>query len=167
MTKSSLSQAELKHALHYDPSTGIFTWIKSGQGRTVGSVAGSVNRNRYRRITINRKLLLAHRLAWLYVYGEWPTGDIDHLNGLRDDNRIINLRDVSRIVNCRNAKKPKTNTSGITGVYWHKRHKNWHAYIRSNGKNVHLGCFACKYRAASVRHLAMEIEGGYTVRHGV
>ena len=164
MNKSSLSQAELQHALHYDPITGIWTWRNPSKfsNYKVGDTAGGCNPLGYICITVNRKFHKAHRLAWLYVHGEWPNGEIDHVNQIRSDNRIKNLRVVSRSENQRNQKIFTNNTSGINGVCWHKASGKW--CVQISGK--YLGLFNCKYKAASVRHFAQEIDGGYTDRHG-
>jgi len=167
MNNASITQSELKDVLHYNPCTGFFTWknwanLPSNRRSKKGPKAGSLS-NGYVQITINKKHYSGHRLAWLYVYGCFPDGQIDHINQEKSDNRIDNLRDVPASVNMKNQKKHKTNTSGITGVSWQKSSGKWCAQIGSRN----LGYFACKFRAASVRHFAMEIEGGYTKRHGV
>jgi len=166
MNNASITQSELKDVLHYAPDTGIFTWIQRGPGRPLSGQAGCVSQG-YRNIRVNKQTYRAHRLAWLYIYGEWPENDIDHINGHGIDNRIDNLRDVSKALNQRNAKRRYNNKSGITGVHWHKAAGKWSAQITVAGKRVYLGSLASIYRAASVRHFAMEIEGGYTKRHGV
>jgi len=166
MNKESLSQDELKRALDYNPDTGIFTWRKKMARRVkVGAVVGH-SRKGYLRVQLYGKFHNLHHLAWFYVYGEWPKGQIDHINGARDDNRVENLRDVDQNVNQRNAKQRKDNKSGITGVSWAANCNKWMAYITVDGKRTTLGFFTDKYRAASVRHLAMELHGGFTERHG-
>jgi hypothetical protein len=81
----------------------------------------------------------AHRLAWFYVHGEFPKCELDHINGVRDDNRISNLRECSRAENMQNAGMFKTNTSGYTGVTWHKQRRKWAAQIWVNNKRMYLG----------------------------
>lgn len=98
-----ITQEELKESLHYDPDTGIFTWRKSKGPAKKGTVAGKIYKSHpYIKIGVCRHSIDAHRLAWLYVYGEWPTMDIDHINRDPTDNRICNLRHVSRSENNRN-----------------------------------------------------------------
>ena len=120
----TLTQNRLKELLHYDPETGIFTWRVSRRGAKSGSVAG-VHDNGYIRIKIDYELYLAHRLTFLYMEGYFPEYHVDHKNRIRDDNRWSNLRHVSRQCNQRNASIAKDNTSGITGVCWHKNNKKW------------------------------------------
>ncbi len=93
----------------------------------------------------------AHRLAWLYEYGEFPKYHIDHINHNRIDNRIANLREVSRIDNQRNQKKSATNKSGFTGVHWHKQAKKWLASITVNCKTIYLGLYEDKNEAICAR----------------
>ena len=137
-----LTQARLKELVHYNPDTGDFVWIKKSKKSTlIGSVAGTKHNQGYRSICINGKRLLAHRLAWLYVFGELPHGFIDHINRDRSDNRLLNLRVVTRSENQQNHKIRKDNTSGVSGVYWAKKDKRWHARIWVNGKTINIGYF--------------------------
>ena len=129
-------------ALHYAPETGTFTWlIGHGRGRTkgIGSVAGSLDWKGYRRIRIVRRAYRAHQLAWLYVYGQWPGMQIDHINRQKDDNRIENLRLVTPAQNKWNSAAPKTNRSGFKGVF--RRGDRWIASMCTGGKRKHLGVF--------------------------
>lgn len=109
-----ISQADLKDILHYDPFSGKLTWRTN---RTVtarqGQEAGCIHSNGYRYVIINRKQYLAHRLIWLYQYGFWPENEIDHANGIKNDNRLSNLRAATRFDNARNVKKRR---SGLKGV---------------------------------------------------
>ena len=132
----------LMEFLAYDHSTGLFTWITSPAKRfPVGTQAGSVNSAGYIAICCLGQLYLAHRLAWLFTYGKWPTGDIDHINGNRSDNHIANLRDVTRSVNQQNLKNARSdNQTGFLGV---KRARNgsYEARINLGGCYVHIGTF--------------------------
>jgi len=164
MSSQIITQEYLKELFSYDGEQLI--WIRRRQGIKVGSIAGCLDAEGYRIIRVDGKNYKSHRLIWLWVYGEWPQEQIDHVNGKRDDNKITNLRDVSQSINLRNSKKQKNNTSGITGVYWSKKYGNWSAIVFQGGEKRFLGAYDCKYRAASIRHFAMEIEGNYTERHG-
>ncbi|WP_230878255.1 HNH endonuclease signature motif containing protein [Burkholderia sp. 9779_493] len=95
------------------------------------------------RITIDGIRMYAHRLAWFYVYGEWPSGDIDHIDGVRTNNAINNLRDVPRGVNMQNQRRARSNnrTSGLLGVTWHARRYRWCAQIQVDGKRKGIGYF--------------------------
>lgn len=132
----------LRSVLHYDPETGIFTWkVRTSNRINVGDATGCPNGDGYLLISVQSRLYQAHRLAWLYVYGEWPEDQIDHINRNRSDNRIANLRDVSHKQNGQNAGKYSHNTSGHTGVSWHKQSSKWRATIKHNQKKIHLGYF--------------------------
>lgn len=152
---TNLTQEELKESLSYDPLTGIFTRLISNSNRTkVGDIAGTLNKlTNYRLITIKNVKYLAHRLAWLYVYGVWPTKFIDHHNGIRDDNRLFNLREATHQQNNRNKNIQKNNSSGIIGVCWAKHANKWKAQCKglSDGIPQHLGYFDTKEEASEVR----------------
>lgn len=136
-----ITQDELKNILKYDKSNGLFTWIVKPSGNVkVGSVAGHKNTNGYVEIKINKKVYKAHRLAWLYVYGEVPL-IIDHINNQKDDNRIFNLRNVTQCENARNSITPKNNTSGIKNVSYDKQSKKWRVYVTLNNKRINIGRF--------------------------
>lgn len=137
-----ITQDELRELLHYDPNTGLFTWIKKTSNRIkVGDIAGSVSDTGYIDIRLNRQLFRAHRLAWLYVYGIWPAHVIDHINHVRTDNRLCNLRDVPITVNASNVSDRSSSVSGYTGVTWCKSSRKWRAKIQANGKYHHIGRF--------------------------
>lgn len=144
-----MEQEELKKLLHYDPDTGVFTWLKSNaRSVKIGSLAGCDD-NGYIRITINKKKYLAHKLAWLYVYSEFPSKSIDHINRIKNDNRIINLRQATNSENSRNRGKLSTNKSGFKGVYFSKQKRKFRACILIEGKYVHLGYFETPELAAN------------------
>lgn len=147
--------------LKYDPVTGDIHWV----GRMNNKLAGSHNWAGYRRVRINGCECMSHRIAWAMHYGEWPKGDIDHINGIKDDNRIENLRDVSRSLNTRNRHKHPNNTSGVCGVSYAKDRDRWLAKISYGGRQVLLGSFKDKDEAVKVR-LDAEAKYGYTDRHG-
>lgn len=140
-----LTQARLKELLLYRKSTGRFYWK---QTRTytarAKTLAGSSTSTGYTRIKIDGKEQLAHRLAWLYVYGELPTLEIDHINGDRADNRLRNLRVVTISQQRANSKISKNNKSGFQGVCWNARKKKYRACLQHR----HLGYFASAELAA-------------------
>lgn len=139
-----LTADEVRQLLDYSPETGLWTRrITTGYRWKAGSVVGSIDiSDGYLKIYVNGKLYLSHRLAWLYVTGEWPNGRIDHINGVRTDNRICNLRESTASENGQNRKfLHMNNTSGETGVSWHKQSGKWQAYVTVNRKRIFLGCY--------------------------
>jgi hypothetical protein len=159
---------ELKRNLNYDQETGEFTWKVSNNNRIkIGERAGYISKkNGYRQIKVNKKLYMAHRLAWLYVYGELPKKEIDHIDHNRDNNSINNLREASRRENSRNTKIRSDNYSGVTGVFWNKNTFKWQVRIYDlNGMNKHVGFFEDFHEARIARRKA-EREFGYHTNHG-
>ena len=133
----------LRSVLDYDPDTGKFTWKVRPSARTfAGDTAGCIDKEGYRLIKYRRKVYFAHRLAWLYVYGEWPKDKTDHINGAKSDNRIANLRDVTNSQNMQNQHRAmRTNRSGLLGVCTGKRGNRFAAVISVSGKQHRLGWF--------------------------
>ena len=162
-----ITQEELQSQLNYDPETGIFTRLVSNSpGVKVGSVAGTINSSTgYVRIQIFGNRYQAHRLAWLYMYGEFPSKQMDHLDHNRINNVISNLRCASNQENLKNQTKRRNNTSGVTGVSWFKPTEKWRAQVTVNGKNKHLGCFIDKEEAIRVRNEA-NITHNFHPNHG-
>jgi hypothetical protein len=136
------TQERLKELLSYDPETGVFTRLvgRSGPNARAGDVAGCNNGQGYVRIYVDGKPYKAHRLAWFYTHGVWPS-EMDHKNGNRSDNRIANLREVTRAENKANSSAYKNNTSGYVGVSLHKKSGQWIAQIQKDGKKQGLGYF--------------------------
>jgi hypothetical protein len=154
---AELTQERLKQVLRYEPETGLFYWVEHKMNRKIGWFGGATNRDGYLQIMINKRCYGAHRLAWLYVHGVWPDKDIDHINGVRDDNRIENIRLASKSENQQNRTSNKNNKSGISGVSWHKAAKKWRAYICVNYKIKHLGLFE-EFDKAKECYLAAKAE---------
>jgi len=159
-----LIQAELKKLLDYNPITGVFTWSTNRVCVSVGDVAGHISKSGYSTIRIKGVLYFAHRLAWLYVYNEWPD-NIDHINHNRSDNKIKNLRSVSHKNNLRNMSLSISNTSGVTGVYWDKKKKSWMALIMIDGKSKFLGYSKDKFEVICYRKSANN-KYGFHENHG-
>ena len=152
IARPELTAEKLRELLHYEPATGIFTWkVRTANSVKVGDVAGCPDGRGYLCIKVLNRLYRAHRLAWLYHFGEWPTDQIDHINRNRSDNRIENLREVTNKQNHQNKSKRSDNTSGHTGVYWHKQKSKWRARIKHNQKLIHLGLFATIEEAVAAR----------------
>ena len=149
-----ITKHQLQELLSYDPDTGVFTQIKARQKVRVGDVAGGVKNHGYVVIKINGKFYQAHRLAWLYVYGEFPIDALDHINRIRNDNRICNLRLATNADNVQNKSVFRNNTSGSTGVTWDKRSKKWKAYISVRREKTILGYFTNICDAVAARKAA-------------
>lgn len=151
----ALDLDRLRELLEFDEKTGVFKWLKPPSNRTAKrSVAGVVTGAGYRYIRVDRKSYLAHRLAWLYVHGEWPKNLIDHINLVRDDNRIANLRQATSAQNGHNARLRSTNRSGLKGVSWSASKARWHARIVANYVTYPLGYFDTKEQAHEAYQVA-------------
>lgn len=150
------SVQRVRELFSYNPETGSITWAVRRCGTKFGSEAGTEHKG-YRRVKIDAKLILAHRLAWAIHYGRWPPEQIDHINQNRSDNRISNLREASHSDNMVNRAYPK-GASGVTGVSKHKL--GWQATIRVNGRSVHLGLFKTIEEAAAARAASAQIQYG-------
>lgn len=154
----------IRSALDYDPSTGIFRWTRpaSPQMRP-GSIAGTPKGDGYRVIMVSRRRYAAHRLAWLYVHGEMPPGNLDHINGDRDDNRIVNLRLATPSQNAMNRKMRSDNATGYRGVYREVQSGKYRAAIGVNRKILQLGRFDTPEEAfAAYCAKARELHGEFS-----
>jgi hypothetical protein len=133
----------LRELFDYDPETGIVTRLKTtGQKAQAGSVVNSRIRG-YIRVWINGHHYYLHRICWAIYYNEQlaPDVEIDHINGIRDDNRITQLRKVTSSENMHNRRLQPHNTSGHVGVSWNKRKRRWFSYIEINKKKHCLGYY--------------------------
>jgi hypothetical protein len=177
---AELSYDKISECFKYDPDTGVFEWRHrptdhfsseryadqfnnrfSGKLAFTNSTSGG-----YLRVRVFGVLVYAQRVAWLLHFKEWPSGDVDHLNGDQLDNRISNLRDVTPLQNMKNQSMRKDNTSGFCGVVWVKRKHKWRAQIRSNGRTVHLGYFT-NFEGAKAARVSANSEMGFSDRHGL
>lgn len=154
--QATLTQDRLKELLSYDPETGVFRW-KSARTSSIraGRQAGYLNATGYRTVVLDKRKHWEHRLAWLYVHGKWPEHYIDHINGVKDDNRICNLRDVTKQLNQQNEKRARSSSkSGFLGVTHVKRHlklaKPFAARIWFDKKLHSLGHYATAEEAHAV-----------------
>ena len=187
-----ITQSQLMELMHYDCETGIFTWRPRGikwfshceaperacnswNARFALTVAGYITKTNARcmvkyvdiRITINKhgRIYKAHVLAYLYMVGRYPVGDVDHINQNGLDNSWKNLRDVSHSTNLKNSKIQKNNVSGFNGVCWYKPYEKWQVQVYSNGEKFHGGYFLNLDDAIEKRK-KMNIEFGFYENHG-
>ena len=160
-----MDQKTLKELLHYDPETGTFTWKVSRSSRhRAGDIAGCTTQAGYKSIGILGKEYLAHRLAWLYVHGEFPKDKIDHRNGVKSDNWIDNIRVATKSQNGMNRGSQNGSFSKFKGVGWHKGARKWRAYIQSDGIPVHLGLFTDEVAAArAYNEAAIRLHGEFAL----
>lgn len=167
-----------RECFSYNAETGEIRWKERPEGhfktlrdhrvwnnKYPGQIAGSIASNGYRQITLLGGPVKAHRIAWMLHYGVILNNAIDHINGVKDDNRIDNLRQVSDEENSRNKKRNFLNKSGVMGVTWSKADRKWRVRIGVSGKYKCLGSFVSLEEAISVRKKA-EIELGYHENHG-
>ena len=149
-----------------DQSTGRLFWrVKKNTRINVGDLAGSLAKNHgYWVVGLDNKLLLAHRIVFAMVHGSWPH-QVDHINGVKTDNRPSNLRAASHADNQRNKRLQKTNTSGVKGVSWHKRDQNWSAQCKVNGRIHNLGQHKTIQAAEAAVRAFREQNHGEFARH--
>lgn len=156
-----LTHAQLKELIFYDPENGIL------KKRKTGKILGSkISRDGYIRIRLRYKLYLAHRLAWLYMTGQFPKDQIDHINHNRSDNRFVNLREATNQENAKNRKPHIKNKSKISGVSWDKKSNKWRSEINNKNKKIYLGLFDDKFEAICIRK-STENKLGYHQNHGL
>ena len=133
-----MTAERLRNLVTYDPLTGLFQRLV----RNTNATCGWPDKAGYLYLMIDTKVYSAHRLAWLYMTGEWPRNDIDHINGQRADNRFANLRDVPKNFNMQNERRARINNkSGLMGVQFRKDRGKFVAVLRINGKSKRFGAF--------------------------
>ncbi len=153
-----LTAERAREVLSYDRATGMLAWKNNRPGCKAGATAGTVNCEGYVQIEIDLVIHKAHRLAWLIETGDWPRGQIDHINRQRADNRFANLRDATPLDNSRNRSPSPGNKSGVVGVA--ASGSKWTAYIGVNNRTLHLGRFTELSEAVAARRDAERIYFG-------
>ena len=133
--------AQIKHLLHYHPESGVFRWrFCTSSHIKPWDIAGTL-RNDYLAISISNKKHYAHRLAWLYMTGNWPEQQIDHVDGVKSNNAWSNLREATNKQNNENQSIKSNNKSGFRGVHFDDKSQKWRAMVGNNGKSIHVGWF--------------------------
>ena len=160
-----MTQKELKYLLIYDKDTGLFTRRRKWYGKDRGALVGKANGRGYVEIGLYGTLYLAHRLVYLYVDGEFPTNQVDHINHNRGDNRLSNLRLATNKDNAKNRGTHSLNTSGHVGVTWDGDRSKWYVQIKVDGINKFLGRFTRFEDAVEAREQANK-KYGFHVNHG-
>ena len=169
----------LRQCLDYDPDTGAIYWTKKrprshfktnqsfNSWHTIhaGALIDSKDSFGYLRLNLRGKLIKAHRAAYALYYGQWPEGEIDHIDGNRSNNSIYNLRVVTHHENGKNQRIPKHNSSGFVGVCWHKKASKWRAQVVINDRQIHLGLFDSMLDAVAARKRA-EKNHNFHFNHG-
>ena len=181
---TDLTPELLRQLLRYEPETGRFYWkertpamfaatrmsseanSKIWNTKHSGRQTFTTNNGQgYLTASIFGRETKAHHVAFALTHGRWPRQQIDHINGIRSDNRASNLREVTVQENARNRGLSKANSSGASGVHWHKRDKSWYANIRADGRRKYLGSFSSLEEAKECRRKA-EMQAGYHSNHG-
>lgn len=145
-----ITQEELKKYVTYDPETGLFRSTGSKySNKKEGEIVGSTHKTKgYVYLTLKGKTYRAQRVVFLYMTGKRPSNQVDHINQNKTDNRWVNLREATPVQNCHNRPLYKTNSSGHTGVVWHKQSHKWMVLCRSSGKQYYGGLFESLEEAA-------------------
>lgn len=171
--RNDLTAEYVRSRLDYNPDTGELTrkpidqpeWGNWWNSRFAGRVAGGLHPNGYVRVKLDNRLYNAHRLIWLYMMGEWPE-EVDHINGVKSDNRWANLREATRKQNSYNILNYNTNTSGYKNVMWDRRAKKWAVRVQKDGYLEYFGLYEDIEEAAKVAKKAREELHGDYANHG-
>lgn len=165
--RKHVSRERLLEVLNYEAETGIFTRrIATSPRVKTGDVAGNLTKEGYIRICVDGVLYMAHRLAILYMTGNWPTEFVDHRNGVRSDNRWANLRLATNTENLRNTKRRVDNQSGCKGVSFLASRKKWIVDVRVNGKTKRVGYYETMEMADAAARAYRSQAHGEFANHG-
>ena len=172
MSKKDLPSPEyLRQRLRYEPETGRLIWLshpdlpQKWNTRYAGTEAGNVGARGYRDVRIYGRVLKAHRIIWAILHNQWPSHEIDHIDGNRANNKVNNLRHATRTENNHNIGISRRNKSGVMGVFWEDKRRKWKAYIRVNNVQNNIGRYDTFDDAVAARKEA-EIRYGFHANHG-
>lgn len=165
-----MTPEQLKSELHYDPNTGVWTWLRPRHGRSTKGRVGAFIHNKsrgggHRYIRVNGRRYMSSHLAWLYMTGKWPAHEMDHRNGIESDDRFENLREATHSQNLHNQQYVrKNNSAGLKGVHRNNSKASpWRASIYCNGKRKHLGSFASAVEAyQAYKAASLELHGEFS-----
>lgn len=161
-----MNKDRLNRLFKYYPESGeLIRATDKNYNAKKGDIVGTIANNGYKVVNVDGKLQLVHRVIMTMIHGDITGRSVDHINGNRLDNRIVNLRVVSQLENNRNSSLPKHNSSGFVGVTWCKQQNQWQAYITLDGKLKKLGRFDCKIDAVAARMNA-NAKYGFHSNHG-
>lgn len=147
-SRRKVTQEQLRELFTLDPDEGVLRYRVKHLRYKAGLVAGSVGHKGWRSIMVNQRRYQAHHLVWMYVHGRWPTHELDHVNGIRDDNRLSNLREADAFQQVMNSARPPTNKSGARNVYFIRKSGKFRVSVRYRGKHVHIGHFSTLQEAS-------------------
>lgn len=165
MPNNFITRSDLEECFHIDAKVGSIVW-KPGRGKgKSGKEAGTLLKDGYRSIYVNGRFYLAHRLIWLYVHGEWPVAQLDHINRNKDDNSIGNLRAAESWQNAQNRTNPRKK-SGMTGVYAHRSGK-FVARIYLKKKSHTIGLFKSELEAHQAYLVARDQMHQFAEKHNI
>lgn len=164
-SKNYITHNELIAKISYESETGNFFWnVNSGSRAKIGQKLGSYDMYGYLTVRINKKSYKLHRLAWFYVHKIWPENDVDHINGIRNDNRLCNLRCASRKTNLENRTCKSESETGLYGAYYDKRKRKYYSAISHHNIKIHLGMFESAQEAHNAYIDAKQkLHAGYIV----
>lgn len=159
---------EIRANFEYHPVSGRITWRVSPRlnvlkGAEAGCITNKRGENGYRVIGFRKGKILAHRLAWVLYHGEWPEKFIDHANGVKSDNRILNLREATFSQNEHNRGAQRNSAHGLKGVVWDASKNRWRARIMFDNRRIHVGHFRSKEAAAEAyKKRSVELVGEFS-----
>lgn len=167
--RNDITVEYIQERLDYDLDKGKLYWKptsnKSWSTKFAGKEAGCRFNGGYIKLSIDNEGYLAHRLLWVLAHGYWPDG-IDHINGIRSDNRIVNLREANQSQNMSNVARWAHNTSGVKNVRWHEATGKWLVRVKKRGYTHYFGYYEDLEEACEVAHKArIELHGAYS-NHG-